>query len=86
MTQYFIQRFLQHILPHRFVKVRYYGFFAPTQRTKLRALQNQLASFTTLDDACQETVLPVPHKTLCPKCGQPMLFQYDLPPVACRSS
>lgn len=81
----FIQRFLQHILPHRFVKVRYYGFFAPTQRTKLRALQQHLASPIPLDEACQEIVLPVPHKFLCPKCGQPMLFQYDLPPVACRS-
>lgn len=81
----FIQRFIQHILPHRFVKVRYYGFFAATQRAKLIALQKQLASLAPLDDACQDTVSPVPHKILCPKCGQPMLFQYDLPPVACRS-
>jgi len=81
----FIQRFLQHILPHRFVKVRYYGFFAPTQRAKLRALQKQLASLIPLDEAGNEIVSPVPHKFLCPKCGQPMLFQYDLPAVACRS-
>jgi len=81
----FIQRFLQHILPHRFVKVRYYGFFAPTQRAKLRALQQHLANLLPLDEACQETVSPVPHKILCPKCGQPMRLLYDLPPVACRS-
>ena len=84
----FIQRFLQHILPHHFVKVRYYGFFAATQRTKLIALQTQLANLTCPahpDKACQETVSPLPHKILCPKCGQPMLFQHDLPPVACHS-
>jgi len=81
----FIQRFLQHILPHRFVKVRYYGFFAPTQRTKLRALQQHLASLLPLEEACQETVSPLPHKILCPKCGQPMRLLYDLLPVACRS-
>lgn len=81
----FIQRFLQHILPHRFVKVRYYGFFAATQRAKLRALQQHLASLIPFDEACQETVSSLPHKILCPKCGQPMLFQYDLLPVACRS-
>jgi len=81
----FIQRFLQHILPHRFVKVRYYGFFAPTQRAKLRTLQQHLASLTPLDETCQDTVPPVPHKILCPKCGQPMRLLYDLPPVACRS-
>jgi len=81
----FIQRFLQHILPHHFVKVRYFGFLAATQRAKLIALQKQLASLTPLGDACQQTVSLLPHKILCPKCGQPMLFQHDLPPVACRS-
>lgn len=81
----FIQRFLQHILPHRFVKVRYYGFFAATQRAKLMALQKQLTSLTPPDHACQETLSLLPHQILCPKCGQPMLFQYDLLPVACRS-
>jgi len=81
----FIQRFLQHILPHRFVKVRYYGFFAPAQRAKLRALQQHLASLSPPEHACQETASSLPHQVLCPKCGQPMLVQYDLPPVACRS-
>lgn len=28
----FIRRFLQHVLPKGFVKVRYYGFFSPSQR------------------------------------------------------
>jgi len=95
-SEKFIQRFLQHILPHRFVKVRYYGFFAATQRAKLMALQTQLTNLTCPappDKACQKTVSPLPHKILCPKCGQPMLvlslveglFQHDLPPVSCRS-
>ena len=33
----FIHRFLQHVLPKSFVKVRYYGFFAPTLRARLRS-------------------------------------------------
>src|SRR5574339_807472 len=33
----FIHRFLQHVLPKSFVKVRYYGFFAPTLRARLCA-------------------------------------------------
>jgi len=84
----FIQRFLQHILPHHFVKVRYYGFFGATQRAKLVALQKQLASLTLPtfpDETCQKTTSPSPHKILCPKCGQPMLLQHELPPVTCRS-
>lgn len=31
----FIRRFLQHVLPSRFVKVRYYGLFAPSNRKQL---------------------------------------------------
>jgi hypothetical protein len=38
----FIARFLQHVLPKGFVKVRYYGFFAPGQRARLAALRQQL--------------------------------------------
>ncbi len=34
----FIRRFLQHILPKGFVKVRYYGFFSPGHRSILRQI------------------------------------------------
>lgn len=33
----FIRRFLQHVLPRHFVKVRYYGLWASTRREKLAA-------------------------------------------------
>jgi hypothetical protein len=38
----FIRRFLQHVLPKGFVKIRYYGFFSPGCRAKLAALRQQL--------------------------------------------
>jgi putative transposase len=38
----FIQRFLQHVLPKSFVKVRYYGLFSPGYRQRLARLQEQL--------------------------------------------
>jgi hypothetical protein len=38
----FIRRFLQHVLPDGFHKVRYYGLWAPANRTKLRQLQETL--------------------------------------------
>jgi len=38
----FLHRFLQHVLPKGFVKVRYYGFFAPGRRRPLAALQQHL--------------------------------------------
>jgi len=39
----FLRRFLQHVLPHRFVRVRHYGILANrTRRRKLRACRQQL--------------------------------------------
>jgi hypothetical protein len=35
----FIRRFLQHVLPKGFVKVRYYGFFSPGQRPRLSQIR-----------------------------------------------
>jgi hypothetical protein len=40
----FIRRFLQHVLPKGFVKVRYYGFLSPGCRQRLTALHQQLGS------------------------------------------
>ena len=88
-AQQFIHRFLQHVLPKGFVKVRYYGFFAATHRTQLLSLRQQFgtspapsSSKETRPDTTQAQALP---KFLCPYCGQPMLFQRTLPPTLCRS-
>lgn len=88
-AQEFIHRFLQHVLPKGFVKVRYYGFFAATQRVRLTALQQHLTQLTaptssveTQPETNQAQASPI---LLCPQCGQPMLFQRTLPPTFCRS-
>jgi hypothetical protein len=49
----FIRRFLQHVLPKGFVKVRYYGFFSPGLRTRLVCLREQLDDCSAL---CQITL------------------------------
>jgi hypothetical protein len=85
----FIHRFLQHVLPHGFVKVRYYGFFGASVRPRLVSLQQQLgptANPEQAEETDQETATPeTGSKFLCPRCGQPMLFQRDLQPGPCRS-
>jgi hypothetical protein len=85
----FMQRFLQHVLPHGFVKVRYYGFFGASVRPRLVALQQHLgksANPEQTEEPGQETAAAETHsKILCPKCGQPMLFQRNLQPDLCRS-
>lgn len=77
----FIHRFLQHVLPKGFVKVRYYGLFSSGKRKTLAALRQQLkdgaAAFLTLkeslEDHSQSNVTGPPTKPhLCPICGHPM--------------
>ena len=84
----FLHRFLQHVLPKGFVKVRYYGFFAPTQRARLNTLRNSLLLAASPTDQTATSpgspALPA-HPILCPHCGQPMLFLQTLPPLLCRS-
>ena len=91
-VEHFMQRFLQHILPRGFVKVRYYGFFGATLRSRLAALQQSLAPGTDPDTEHpdQPTTNPCPATSwrdniLCPQCGQVMLFKRSICPLACRS-
>jgi len=85
----FMHRFLQHVLPKGFVKVRYYGFFGATLRSRLMMLQQHLANFAAPSPS-EKTVSETDKtqslsKFLCPHCGQPMLLQRTLPPTLCRS-
>jgi hypothetical protein len=94
-AEQFLHRFLQHVLPKGFVKVRYYGFFAPGARPQLAALQQQLAQ------QVPETPGPADHAPLapsanpqppepwhsgeavrCPVCGLAMQVQALLRPSA----
>ena len=78
----FIRRFLQHVLPKGFVKVRYYGFLAPACRPQLVALRQLLGPLTTHDSpdsgvhnepgATTELDFSAPNPVLCPSCGRPM--------------
>jgi hypothetical protein len=91
-AQEFIHRFLQHVLPRSFVKVRYYGFFAPTLRARLTAIQDSLSPAADIiaqpdePTAASPGSAPLRPNTIpCPHCGQPMLFLYSLAPLLCRS-
>jgi hypothetical protein len=88
-VEQFFQRFLQHVLPQAFVKVRYYGFFGASVRRKPVALQVRLGK-SKLDPLAQQPASApaahdTPSKILCPACGLPMIFQRNLAPQLCRS-
>ena len=69
----FIRRFLQHVLPERFVKVRYYGLLSPGNRRLLRRVREALGaraidSGATTEDGAINQREPV----RCPSCGSEM--------------
>lgn len=85
----FIRRFLQHVLPRGFVKVRYYGFLASGLRPRLQLIRQQLpAQPETTTSASVSSVQPAEQTVRCPRCGQVMTHRQRIwprsrwPPVA----
>lgn len=87
----FIRRFLQHVLPKGFQKVRYYGFFSSGQRHRLHQVRHLLGPAdppqpTPLAQAPAQPAAPAsPPLIPCPTCGRPMRLSQTLPPQHCRS-
>lgn len=70
----FIRRFLQHVLPKGFVKVRYYGVFSPGLRARLTQLRARLdraqPQLDTHNTESQPQTSEQFDHMLCPVCGQ----------------
>lgn len=93
----FIRRFLQHVLPKGFVKVRYYGLFSPGNRHLLKQASQLLGELSTAQPLDNDPVRPVTiaapgtetrsqdRSVACPKCGQPMRLVQTLKTKRCRS-
>ena len=83
----FIHRFLQHVLPTGFMKVRYYGLFAPGRRKALPALRQQLSQVTppppqpTVAEATAGSPPPAEDVLRCPLCGEIMVLRQILSPT-----
>jgi hypothetical protein len=78
-TDEFIRRFLIHVLPARFHRIRHYGLFANHTRAKhLHRLRELLSDDTANAAASAETVRVDDHPTTstytCPDCGAPMII------------
>jgi hypothetical protein len=91
----FIRRFLLHILPARFVKIRHFGLMAPCNaKTKLERARSLLAQQDCNNDLAH-TVVPTQSKTwqevmlnltgidlaICPRCGRGTLVRCKLTSV-----
>ena len=71
----FLRRFLLHVLPQGFVRIRFFGFLANRRRRSLLPLCRQLLVMippTVTNPA--PTQATVPSLWRCPRCGSPMLL------------
>jgi hypothetical protein len=83
----FIQRFLQHALPPRFQRIRYYGFLANCHRAAKLELCRRLLATPCTDllprpTDCRDLLaaLTTSHLSLCPQCGVGILIRIQLFP------
>ena len=82
----FMRRFLQHVLPPRFVKVRYYGLLSPGNRKLLaqaRALL-KIADSRLPNADCNDEIgnrkLAIENLPCCPNCGTVLTLLRELKP------
>jgi hypothetical protein len=87
----FIRRFLQHVLPKGFQKVRYIGFLHPSAKKRFTALKQKLEeqgaeAVTTAehgDNTAQQGRADTRHTPdvpgVCPHCGAPLRYIGRLP-------
>lgn len=72
----FIRRFLLHVLPHGFHRIRHYGLFSNGERAKSLCEARRLMNAATLSLAADETeaTSAEAHSPYtCPACGGPMI-------------
>jgi hypothetical protein len=76
----FIRRFLQHVLPTGFMKIRYYGFMNPNCSVPLERIRGliELSYGFALDLPVPE--VEPPQRTACPTCGGLLKLRSVLPP------
>jgi len=73
-TPEFIRRFLMHVLPSGFHRIRHYGMLANANRANALALSRQLLCVAepAPEEECEEkTIVPV---FVCRGCGEPMMI------------
>ena len=76
-TDEFIRRFLIHVLPNGFHRIRYYGFFANTVRTDNLAKARELLNVHIEQRETQDTTdsdQSAPSPFICPVCKAPMMI------------
>ena len=70
----FMRRFLLHVLPGGFHRIRHYGLLAnPVRRASLAKVRELLHVAAEVDTLAHETVIETRPAFICPHCGAPMI-------------
>jgi hypothetical protein len=83
-TDEFIRRFLLHVLPHGFHRIRHYGLFANGARAENIATARRLIAMARNEDSAETVEKDLPPSDIspvCPQCGAPMVIVEILRPV-----
>ena len=65
----FIRRFLQHVLPTGFMKVRYYGFMNPNSELSLARISALIETTCGFNGELPQSALQPTRPLTCPSCG-----------------
>lgn len=70
----FMRRFLLHVLPGGFHRIRHYGLLAnPVRRASLAKVRELLHVATEVNTSAHETVIETRPAFICRHCGAPMI-------------
>jgi hypothetical protein len=79
----FIRRFLQHVLPHGFMKIRRYGFLHPNSSISVDTLRELISLVQTFIDEVYPLIVKLKRpKIKCVCCGKPLRYMSFLKPVS----
>lgn len=76
----FIRRFLQHVLPTGFMKVRYYGFLSPSSSISLDHIRKLLEKAYDIKIVEPEPGTETKSVNICPHCGGELKYCYSILP------
>jgi len=81
----FMRRFLLHVLPGSFHRIRHYGLLAnpPARRANLVKIRSLLSIVPAVTATPDDTDVPAPPSFVCRHCGAPMLVIEVIPRSAC---
>lgn len=68
----FIRRFLQHVLPQGFMKIRHYGLLSPNSSTPIEKLRELISVACEAVKLIVEPLQPKPEPIVCKLCGHSM--------------